>query len=76
VTEARALAVREELTPADLAVLDQATGDEFPPGALYRALVAVLGRGAEVLVARVGPPLGEPRRVGGKTLQKASRRSR
>jgi hypothetical protein len=76
VTEARALAVREELTPADLAVLDQATGDELPPGALDGSLVAVLGRGAEVLVARVGPPLGEPRWIGGKTLQKASRRSR
>jgi hypothetical protein len=76
VTEASSLAVWQQLAPTDLAVLDQAAGNEFPPGALYRALVAVLGRGAEVLVARVGPPLGEPRRVGGKTLQKASRRSR
>jgi hypothetical protein len=76
VTEASALAVGEELAPPDLAVLDQAAGDELPPRALDRALVAVLGRGAQVLVARVGPPLGEPRRIGGKTLQEASRRAR
>ncbi|MDP9034048.1 MAG: IS66 family transposase [Myxococcota bacterium] len=70
-TEASALAVRKELAPADLAVLDHAACNECPP--LDRSLVAVLGCGTQVLVARVGPPLGEPRRIGGKTLQKASR---
>jgi hypothetical protein len=74
--EACPLAVGEDLAPADFEVFDQAKVDERLAGALDGSSVAVLAGGAQMLVARVGPPLGDPRGIRGQQLEKSSRRSR
>jgi hypothetical protein len=76
VTPTSTLAVREELALVDLAVLDQAESDERPTSSLDRSLVAVLPGRAKVLVARVRPPFGGPRRKRSQELEKGSGRSR